>query len=418
MTTNWLDDLTQQHSELESPKSFWFWSGLCAISAVMKDNVFINRGGAYKLYPNIYVVLHAESGMKKGPPISLAKDLVKSVNNTRVISGRSSIQGILKKLGTAETTPGGKVVGGSCGFICSSELSASLVSDPAALTILTDLYDRQYNEGEWESLLKMENFNLRNPTVSLFGGINDAHSEIFFEKKDIQGGFYARTFIVYEKHEQTINSLAGRLQHPPNRVQLAEYLKEVAKLKGPFVEFSDEHDRLTEVGKYYDDWYRNFKKEVKEYGIKDSTGTLNRLGDSVLKVAILISLAKRPVLEIDIESMAEAISICEKLVGNIRQTTMGRNGMGGNIAQLKAMVIKELLNRDTHEVSRVILMKKMWTHYTDVTEFDNLMISLEQAGLVKHYSVGNQIVYKMPEEQVEELKKFLAGKLKKDSMEG
>ena len=123
----WLDELIVQHSELESPQSFWYWSGLCAISAVVKDQVYLERW-AYKLYPNIYVMLHADSGLKKGPPVGLAKTLVKRVNNTRVISGRSSIQGILKELGTAQSTPGsGKVNAKSCGFIVASEFSSSLV---------------------------------------------------------------------------------------------------------------------------------------------------------------------------------------------------------------------------------------------------------------------------------------------------
>jgi hypothetical protein len=410
---NWLDELVLQHSELESPKSFWMWSGLAAISAVIKDNVWLNRAGAYKLYPNIYVILHADSGLKKGPPISLAKDLVKSVNNTRVISGRSSIQGILKKLGTAYTVPGGKVINKSVGFVCASELSSALVEDMAALTILTDLYDRQYNEGEWESLLKMENFQLKDPTVSLLGGINDAHAEVFFGKKDIQGGFLARTFIVYEKEEQTINPLVRRMTHTPDRESLIRYLKEVAQLQGPLNEMVDDNNNPTPVGKYYEEWYYDFKKQVRQMGVKDETGTLNRFGDSVLKVAILLSLAEEPKLEISLSAMENAITIGERLIGNIRQTTMGKRGTSTS-AQLKAMIIKELLERENHTVSRVVLMKKMWLHYSDSNEFDNLMQSFDAARLIKTESIGNQIVYKMPEGQARELQEFLAGKVRKN----
>ena len=92
---NWLEEFVHQHAELESPRSFWFWSALAAISAVMQDKVWLDRQ-IYKLYPNVYIMLHAESGLKKGPPISAAKQLVKPVNGTHIISGRSSIQGILK----------------------------------------------------------------------------------------------------------------------------------------------------------------------------------------------------------------------------------------------------------------------------------------------------------------------------------
>ena len=83
--------------ELESPMNFWLWGGIAAISAIVKDNVWLDRQ-IHNLYPNIYAHVPCRVGLKKGPPISMAKQLVRSVNNTRIISGRSSIQGILKRI--------------------------------------------------------------------------------------------------------------------------------------------------------------------------------------------------------------------------------------------------------------------------------------------------------------------------------
>src|SRR6266516_8035161 len=130
----WLDEILLSHEEVESPKSFWYWSALATISAIVKDNVYLNRGGLYKLYPNIYVMLHADTGMKKGPPVNFARDLVKRVNNTKLIHGRSSIQGILKELQcSGYTLPGGKIVNQkSVGFYCASEFASSMVEDRAA----------------------------------------------------------------------------------------------------------------------------------------------------------------------------------------------------------------------------------------------------------------------------------------------
>lgn len=408
---SWIEEVLKSHEEVETPQSFYFWSGLCAISAVLKDNVFLNRGGAYILYPNIYVILHADSGLKKGPAINLAKDLVKRTNNTKLISGRSSIQGILKKLGTGQSQPGGRVEQKSAGFICSSELSSSLVDDPAALTILTDLYDRNYNAGEWESLLKMEQFNLIDPTVSLLGGINEAHSETFFEKKDIQGGFLARTFIVHEKEEQNINSLSRRITNPPDKDKLVDYLKLLGTLRGPVKEFSDDKNELTATGKIYDDWYNSYKTEIKSLGIKDETGTLNRFGDSVIKVALLLSLSRRPVLEIDPCDMLKAIEVSQKLIGNVRAATLGKNGIS-NSAKIKKLIINELMTRENNQISRVMLMKKLWLHFSDPTEFDELMLSFDHAGMIKTEVMGNQIIYRMPEEQVQEMQRFLMGKMR------
>jgi len=422
---SWLQEIIKQHEELESPVSFWYWSAIAAISAVVKDQVWLNRQ-IYNLYPNIYVMLHAESGLKKGPPISMARQLVKPVNNTRIISGRSSIQGILKDLGTAYTQPGGKVQTKSVAFICSSELSSSIVEDRVATKILTDLYDRQYNVGEWKSLLKMETFELKDPTITMLTATNEAMSEDFFTRSAIQGGYFARTFIVYEKSSQVTNSLIYPLANPPNYTSLADYLKQIAKLNGPFkplasVEKSDEFRYrkvklgrdvwFNETGIIYDDWYENFKEVIKTTE-KDETGTLNRFGDSVLKVAMLLSLAREPVLVLHAESMNEAIVESEKLLGNVRKTTLGKQGVSQS-ALIKTMIIMELLNRENHQVSRTMLMKKMWQHYGNPAEFDDIMQSFDASGMIITSSVGNQILYTMPPSQVDELKEFMAGKAKK-----
>jgi hypothetical protein len=423
----WLEQLLSQHSELESPTNFWLWGGMASISAVVKDNVWLNRQ-IYNLYPNIYVMFHAESGLKKGPPISMAKQLVRGVNNTRIISGRSSIQGILKELGTAQTQPGGKVNAKSTAFICSSELTSSLVEDKVATDILTDLYDRQYNIGEWRSLLKMEQFNLKDPTITMLTATNDAHSTDFFGKKDIHGGYFARTFIISESKRHRANSLSVPLTNPPKYSESIEYLKTLGKLQGPFKalagkeqteEFKHAHKDLvtgevnyfTSAGLIYEQWYDNFMDQMAAQEIKDETGTLNRFGDSVLKVAMLLSLSRSPELYIDEDSMTLAIQYSEKLIGNVREMTHGKKGLS-EAKNIKRVIIGELLGRDTHQISRAMLLKKMWAHYKDATELDEIMISFDQAGMIKTESIGNQIIYVMPDNQVQELKRLYAGKNK------
>jgi hypothetical protein len=398
---------------------------MAALSAVLKDNVWLHRQ-IHNLYPNIYVMFHAESGLKKGPPISMAKQLVRGVGNTRIISGRSSIQGILKELGTAQTQPGGKVNAKSCAFICSSELTSSIVEDKVATDILTDLYDRQYNIGEWRSLLKAESFNLKDPIITSLTATNEAHSTDFFGKKDIHGGYFARTFVVSESKRNRANSLLVPLNNPPKYDELIEYLKELAKLNGPFQpmaskEESDVYktplvDRATgetnyfnDAGVVYEQWYDNFIETSQAQDLKDDTGTLNRFGDSILKVAMLLSLSRSPELYIDADSMTEAITHCEKLIGNVRQMTYGKKGLS-DASAFKSAIIHELLGRETHQISRTMLLKRMWAHYRDALELDEIMQSFDQAGMIKTESIGNQIIYIMPDVQVQEYKRLFAGK--------
>lgn len=396
---SWLQDVLDQHKEYESPTSFWKWSALASLSAVVKDNIYLDKF-LYKMYPNIYVMLHADSGLRKGPPISMAKQLVGLVNNTKIISGRSSIQGILKEMGTAYSAPGGKITETSSCFICSNELTSSIVEDKAATDILTDLYDRNNNQDEWKSLLKMETFSLNKPTVTMLTATNEAHSRSFFQKKDMHGGYIARTFVVYESKRQRVNSLMFKPEVTTDHVYLAKYLREISKLKGEMT--LSNSNRL-----FFKKWYEDFVESVD--GLTDSTGTLNRFDDSVLKVALLLSLGNELKLEISFEALTEAITLCETLVGNIRKTTHGAGEH--QYVQHKAIMMQKLLSAPNHQITRRAFNHEYW-QMANSKEWDEVVISLIDAGYMTADGVGNDIVYTMSDKRVIELREYFAGRNK------
>jgi hypothetical protein len=381
----------------------------------------------YNLYPNVYIMLHADSGLKKGPPIAMAKKLVKPVGGINIYQGRSSVQGILKEMGTMRSAPGGKVETASTAFICSSELSSSIVEDPVATKILTDLFDRQYNEDDWKSLLKAEQFKLNNPTISMFTATNEAMSEDFFTKSAIQGGYFARTFIVAETKRNKKNSLGYPPEYIPRYKEFTDYLIQLSKLKGPFRQLASleqgneyqfakmkDHRKIwfSKAGLIYDDWYDDFCDMSDQMEVKDATGTLNRFGDSVLKVAMILSLSEEPKLTITETAMNEAISTCEKLLGNVRKTTHGKDGLS-NTALLKNLIINELFKREDHRISREMLMRKMYLHYSNAEEFAGIMASFHDAGLIVTETIGTGVLYRMPSDRVVELEKFFEGKNRK-----
>jgi hypothetical protein len=264
------------------------------------------------------------------------------------------------------------------------------------MTILTDLFDRQYNEGEWASLLKMEQFQLNSPTVSLLVATNEAHFSDFIHGKDVHGGFIGRMFVIAETQVQKLNPLINKLSKVPNYDELANYLREISKLKGPFESLAG-----TSAGKIYHDWYMNFYESIKKNKVKDETGTIQRFGDSVLKVAMLLALAEKPELVISSDTILEAIKVCESLIGNARRTTMGSRGTS-SLASQKALIITELLERDNHMISREQLLKKYWMHFSS-DDLNTMMQSFSESGLVEIEMRGNQMIYVMPEKEVEGL---------------
>lgn len=390
---SWLTELLEMTADYESPKQFFYWSGLAALSAVAKDKVWIERAGNMPVYLNIYVLLFARSGLRKGPPIDLAKRLVRRIGKTRVISGRSSVEAIIEDLKEIQTNKDNKsIITDSCGFITASEFSSSIVHSEFALNILTDLYDRKYNQGEYDiRLIRSGKQTLKNPTITMLGGINEAHFESFLEDKDITGGFLGRTFIIHAECKNKINSLMFEMDQKIEEEKLLEHLVLVDKMKGPLV--------ISEAGKKaYDYWYNEFYKTVTE----DKTGTYERIGDSALKIAGLLSLSEGINQEVTKENIIQGIEAAEKLTNAVRHVTYTIKEEQSP-STLKKKILKMLAKREDHKITRQKLLADLHG-VVNGDDFTKMMETLEQAGLIKTYMLGETCMYEMDEKISAKLK--------------
>jgi hypothetical protein len=366
---SWIESVLQATVGSESPTRYFYWSALSAISAVVKNNVYLDKF-YYKLYPNIYVLLIGRSGLRKGVPISLAKALVADVNRTRVISGRSSIQAIIQDLSKAYTVEnGGPPIVDAVGFMVSSEFASFLIQDPAALTVLTDLFDGHYNQ-VWTNTTKGGGpEKLKNVCLTLIGASNEVHFRDAVPDNALGGGFIARTFIIFEQEKSCINPLTERPLTSISVGDLSAYLKELSKVKGSF-----EWDKSARD--VYNAWYNDFSTGTYD----DSTGTIERIHDQILKAAMLISLSREPDLILRETDIVEAIRISLEAVPGVKKITMGAGK--AVYAPGTAVVLKDLIARPEHEVSKTMLLQKYWGHF-DTYDLDRIIQSLIDARAVK-----------------------------------
>lgn len=366
----WVDKVLESTKGSESPREYYYWAALSAMSAVVANRVYLDRF-YYKLWPNIYVILVGKSGLRKGPPVALAKSLVEEVDNTRVIAGRSSIEAIIKDLSTAFTKPsGGPPIMDARGFLVSSEFASFIIQNDQALTILTDLYDRHYN-ANWTNLTKSGGAEkLKEPYLTLIGASNEVHFKDAVPQNALGGGFVARTFIIYADKKSTVNSLTERPESMVSVPELGEYLREISKLSGQFI--------WTRPGKeLYDSWYSDFCKSDYE----DDTGTLERISDSILKVAMLISLSRGTDLELREGDIDEAIRKCLAFVQGARKVALGTQGKSIS-REGTAVVLRYLIQHPEHAVSKTKLLQKFWGHF-NADELKIIVDSLVIARAVK-----------------------------------
>lgn len=386
--TGWIHELMAATSELESPRRFFFWSALCALSAVARKNVYLRRQGVYKLYPNIFVLLVAKSGLRKSVPPNLARKLVKQVGNTRLIAGRSSIEGILSELSKATSAPGKRIDKESTAFIVSGEFSQSILRNEDALTILTNLYDTEVND-EFKNLLKGGQEELKDVCVTMLGASAPVHLEKMLTKREVSGGFIGRTFMIYENERANINPLTDdeneELADTINIQRLADHLVALSTVNGRF--------KYSIAGrKLYDDWYNNYKPPD-----DDITGTSDRIGDHILKVAMLLSLSRGFSLVLEEEDIDDAIQICFDCFTATRRITMG-SGDHASAGQTK-LLLGALLAAEGNELRRTKILNRFWGDI-DSIDLDRITGTLLEGNYITVRSIGSERVYRLKPEVV------------------
>src|SRR4030067_137290 len=229
---SFIDSYIKSFIQAESPESFFRWSAISCISAVVRKEVFVNKR-IYQLYPNLYIMLIAKSGLRKGYPVKQAQKLVEQLEIIKVVSGRNSIQAILTELSKQWTLETGKILRNAQAFIVNDELDSLLIADPSAQTILTALYDSFYHK-KWQNTLKKDGREILNELyITMLTATNPEHLSHFLDKTSAKGGFLGRTMMVYEDKKSKINPLieendATEVDTKP----LVEILTEISKLKG------------------------------------------------------------------------------------------------------------------------------------------------------------------------------------------
>jgi hypothetical protein len=380
MPNGWLDKVLEYSKESESPSQYFYWAGLAALAGVVRNKVYLDKF-YYKLYPNLYILLIGKSGIRKGIPVALAKELVNGAKVTRVISGRASIQKVISELATAHSTPGGLPILDAIGYFSSSEFASFIIQDQQALTILTDLYDGHYHADGWANMTKVSgNEKLKNICLTLFGASNEVHFKEAVPDNALGGGFIARTVIVYADKKNGVNSLTHRPKQSLDILELSDYINKVKQVEGEFTWSEDGRD-------LYDKWYTEFSGEVNN----DDTGTLERIHDTVLKIAMLVSLSRKLDLVLEKEDIAEALEQARRTVPGLKRLVMGagKNPLGPQTA----MVLKELLTRPpTFSASKSEILTKYWGHL-DSYDLDRIAESLQQQKAIKVSEGGGDTYY-------------------------
>lgn len=388
---NWVENILTQIKHVETPKVYLKWSLYSAISAVAAPHISLNKGGAYDLSPNIYVMLLGDSGLGKGFGPWIAKSLVKTVDNTRIFSGRNSIQKIVSDLSLAYTRKEKEMIKDARAFLASGEFINFLLKDDQAISILTEWYDTHYVR-EWENSLKSSGVEkLKDVCITILGASNDEYLREAIPAAAVKGGFFGRFLFIFAKEKAHVNALIDAPtkdeQVSGNFKTWATHLEDISKIKK-----GSQFEVTQKARDYYRIWYHELQAKIRTGSINDKTGYIHRIHDHALKVGMVLSLAESTDLLLKRDHVEEGILLCEDLLSTVKKTTLG---MGLSVSAPKnEVLLRALFKAPDHILLRRKILQNMHNEF-DSTELDKITLTLEDGGLIKQDGNGKETAYRL-----------------------
>ena|GEM_PF-2726213 len=371
--------------EYESPTSFWKWSAYSTIGALLRNNLFYKHGTG-EIYPNLYVILLADSGGRKDPPLKLANKLLDLMLHTKVISGSASKEAVLDYLsqdvGIRKT---GITVRGGQGIILASELAGFFLDDPKLIEYLTDWYD--YKE-HYERSLRSGRFIVNNFCLSLLGASNEELLQTIYTRRATYGGLLRRTLMIKPDETRPPNSLMYIDIDQYKIDVLLEPLKEIIKLKGNVT-------RTVGAARVYDSWYKDIYKLYRKFG--DRSGVLQGMHTNVLKLSIIVA-ANDMRTEINETDFDTAIDEVTKLRPNYNVYSMV-TGMSSE-AKIGGLILQSLWETASHHLKRTELMTEYWNEMS-IAQLDEMLDRLQQAQMITLEPIDMTPAYKLTQKAID-----------------
>lgn len=239
---NWVTEYANAVNRIsESPIAYNTWSAISVIGAVLKDNVWINRG-LYKVFPNQYIILVGPPGIGKGNAIHPAHNFVKNppsnIPLANYIQDRVTAPKLAEILATGfpriSISSNGNLTGvkeATC-VLQASELASLINNSDWMSTFLCDTWDR--NEYTYDTKTKGKN-TIKNMCVSLVGacvpdfvrGMNRNGNEA------VNNGFTARTIFVFA-NEKSQSIVWPKPIDSATQAKLTNDLQMISRLHGEF----------------------------------------------------------------------------------------------------------------------------------------------------------------------------------------
>lgn len=375
-----------------APEKFLTWSAISGVAACLERKTWVLYNNVTPVYPNLYVMLIAESGIaNKTTATKPIIDLLKDVPDVRQMSTQMSSAALVRQLkdaGDAKIiTVEGKKYPNSSLFTYSSE-AASTIGESRALgdiqVLLTDFYDCgdiagwSDSHGWTKSLIGTGTQTILNPCLNLLYCSTPTWLLKCIGKNGIEGGFASRVLFVnqFERSngsQEWMDEEDMKLNTDPEfKKKLVEDLKQISKMTGKFSIAKGFKDAYNRILKDRNNMLDNGPKEMKAYYSRKMWHTL--------KLAQVLTADKSNEMIIYPETLEKAEAYLRSLEAEMykpfgleRQDTAGgfvktlwnvikKRGAGARIPKqefYKALFERASARQMDEAISTLVTMKKI-----------------------------------------------------------
>lgn len=308
---NWLKAYIEHTRGSEAPTLFHFWTGVSTIAGALRRHICVNEL-TYEITPNFYIVLVAPAGIAtKSTTLNLGMDLLTNVPDVRFGPSSGSWQGVGDTMQEStiyfkknKDDPAEKPKAMSAITCAASELGTFLRPDDGqAMSFLTDMWDGKVHTYQHRTK-HSGGIEIINPWINLIGATTPSWIKSNVPETMIGDGLMSRIVFIYGDKKRHLVARPSKVyvasEFYESKSKLVEDLVEIASLVGE-VQYSDKADEWMDI------WYKKLYESRSPHMASERLNPyIARKQTHIIKMAMVLSVAKRSTLVLELEDFLEA----------------------------------------------------------------------------------------------------------------
>lgn len=378
---NFINAFLSYTNNSESSERIRLWAAISTVAAALERRCHLTWGHT-TIYPNLYTIIVAPSGARKGEPLVISRKLLQDVGVTLVaerITDEALLNFIAKSQDTFQDTRG-KLRFQCAVAIVGEELSVLLRNkDVGFMADLTALYDCR---DHWTYQTKGSGTDeLTGGCLNILASTAPDWLPSIFPVEAVGGGFTSRCFfVVEEKRGKIVPDPNSNMPDESERIALQHDLELIMGITG-------EYTLTPEAMEFYTEWYIKDAEqyETGQYHITDYklSNYISRRATHIKKLGMIISAAQNSSCLITRDNLEVALSYLLDIEALMPEAfkTLGHS----NDATLLDAALSILKARK--EISRAKLMRLL-KRDMDFGAFASLELTLLEMQYIERSKAG------------------------------